>query len=113
MKAADYVADFQALAANGPPPVRVSAIRALASANPPDLATWAQKIVLSDAPNEARAEALRAMSRSVAGLNAILDLAEKNQLPAEMKSLATNLTNNAAPPRPVAGADGAAGRCHR
>jgi putative membrane-bound dehydrogenase-like protein len=94
---ARYLADFQPLAERGPVPVRVAAVHAvgnLAQHHEP----WAQTIVLSDAPNEVRTEALRLLSGSVAGLNAILDLAEKGSIPPELQTLARNLTNNAAPP---------------
>src|SRR6201999_2211002 len=75
-KAAQYVSDFQTLADSGPAPVRVAAVRAVATAATPGLESWAQKIVLSDAPNEVRTEALRVMGGTLPGLNAILDLAE-------------------------------------
>jgi putative membrane-bound dehydrogenase-like protein len=101
MKGADYVADFQSLGESGPAPVRAAAIRALAAANAPGLVDYAQKIVVSDAPNEVRTEAMRALSASAAGLNAILDMAEKGTLPMELKTVATNLTNNATPPVPA------------
>jgi putative heme-binding domain-containing protein len=59
---------------------------------------WAQKIVLGDAPNEVRAEALRLLAKSLSGLTTILDLAEKGSLPAELTTLARTLTNYASPP---------------
>jgi putative membrane-bound dehydrogenase-like protein len=107
MKAADYAADFTALGDAGPAPVRVAAIRAAAVAKAPGLESWAEKIVLSTAPNEVRVEALRALSMTVAGLNAILDMAEKKTLPAELRSLAVNLTNTAIPPPAAPGRRGA------
>ena len=64
--------------------------------------------MLSDAPNEVRSEAIRLMTGSVAGLNAVLDLAEKGTLPVELRTLASNLTNNASPP-PAAGRGGRRG----
>jgi putative membrane-bound dehydrogenase-like protein len=94
---ARYLADFQALAESGPVPVRVAAVHAVGNLGQHH-EPWAQKIVLSDAPNEVRTEALRLLSGSVAGLNAILDLAEKGSVPPELQTLARNLTNNAAPP---------------
>ena len=100
MKGAAYVADFQALGENGPTPVRVAAVRALAGNSTPGLVAYEQKILLSDAPNEVRTEALRALGTSAEGLNAVLDLAEKKTLPQELKTLASNLTNNATPPPP-------------
>jgi putative membrane-bound dehydrogenase-like protein len=92
-----YLPDLKVLAASDPTPVRVSAIRAVASIENTGAATWAQPLMLSNAPNEVRVEALRAMAGSTEGLTAILDLAEKGQLPAELRSLASNLTNNAGP----------------
>jgi putative membrane-bound dehydrogenase-like protein len=90
-----YLGDLRTLAASGPVPVRVAAIRAIANIAPDGADAWARPIVMSDAPNEVRVEALRAMARSMDGLTAILDMAEKGQLPAELRSLASNLTNNA------------------
>ena len=92
-----YLRDFQALAERAPATVRVAALRAIGNLGPPDV-EWTQKIVLSDAANEVRTEAMRLLGRSVAGLNAILDLAEKGSLPSELQTLARNLTNNATPP---------------
>jgi putative membrane-bound dehydrogenase-like protein len=92
---AKYAVEFRSLAASGPTPVRVSAVRAAGNLPQPDLETWAQVILLSDAPNEVRVEALRVMASSAAGLNAILDLAAAGKLPTEFKSLAANLTNGA------------------
>ena len=88
---ARYLADFQALAESGPIPVRAAAVRAVSHLGQRNLEPWAQKIVVCDAPNEVRTEAMRLLGGSVAGLNAILDLAEKGSVPLE-------LTNNAAPP---------------
>jgi putative heme-binding domain-containing protein len=92
---AKYLTEFRSLAANAPTPVRVSAVRGAANLPQPDLEAWAKGIVSSDAPNEVRVEALRAMASSAAGLNAILDLAEAGKLPAEFRSLASSLTNGA------------------
>jgi putative heme-binding domain-containing protein len=98
MKGADYVADFETLGESGPPPVRLAAVRALQfEASAPGVVAYARRILLSDAPNEVRAEALRALANSADGLNAILDLASNGTLPGEMRSLATGLTNNATP----------------
>jgi putative heme-binding domain-containing protein len=115
---AQYLVQFQELAANGVPAVRVSAIRAVgtlgrlgpppAQGQPPAppavdpslVVSWAQGLALSNAPNEVRVEALRLMSLSLAGLNAMLDLAEKGAVPRELVSVARNLTNHATPPTP-------------
>jgi len=97
---ASYVADFQSLAQQGPPRVRVSAIRALTLLGKPGLESWAQALITSDAPNEVRAEALRLLGATPAGLNTILDLAEQGKIPSEFQTLARNLTNYATPPAP-------------
>jgi putative heme-binding domain-containing protein len=90
-----YAADFRALGADGPAPVRIAAVRAVAALGPDDTVSWAQGILVSEAPNDVRVEALRLMAASPAGLNALLDLAQKNQLPPEFRSLASTLTNSA------------------
>jgi putative membrane-bound dehydrogenase-like protein len=95
---AQYLPDFQALAETGPVPVRVAAVRAVSSLGHPNLEAWAQNIVLGDAPNEVRTEALRVLAGSLPGLATILDLAAEGRMPPELQSLARNLTNNAAPP---------------
>ena len=50
-------------------------------------------MVLGDAANEVRFEALRVLARTPEGLSAIVDLAEKGQLPTELRTLAANLVN--------------------
>jgi len=90
---AQYLPDFRALAADAPTLVRVSAVRAAASLPQDDLEAWAQDLLLGDAPNEVRVEALQALGRSVEGLDAILDLAEAGQLPSELTGVAASLTN--------------------
>ena len=104
-----YMADFQALEEAGPVPVRVSAVRAVGTLAQPGIEPWAQKIVLSDAPNEVRIEALRLLGASLPGLTAILDMAEKGTLPPELKTLATTLTNTANA-QPSSARAGGAGR---
>lgn len=90
-----YLNDFQALAERGPTPVRAAAVRAVANLAPPNIEPWAQKLVLSDAPNEVRTSALRLLAESAAGLTAILDMAEEGTLPPELRTLARNVTNHA------------------
>ncbi len=92
---AKYLEEFRSLAASGPTEVRAAAVRGVGTIPQPDVQTWARSIISSDAPNEVRVEALRVLAASPAGLNVILDLAEAKQLPAELKTLASNLTNNA------------------
>jgi hypothetical protein len=111
-----YLSEFQALQANAPTSIRVSAIRAVSYLNQASTVPWAQQIVLSDAPNEVRTEALRMLGTSVDGLNAILEMAEKGTLPPEL-TVSQKSTNYSAPPagapwRPAVPAMGRrAGRC--
>jgi putative heme-binding domain-containing protein len=95
MEAPEHLDDLQALAERGPTPVRAAAVRTIASLAPPNIEPWTKTIVLSDAPNEVRTSALRLLGESVAGLTAILDMAEKGTLPPELRTLARNLTNHA------------------
>jgi putative membrane-bound dehydrogenase-like protein len=98
---AQYLADFQALAGDGPVTVRVAAVRAISNLGQPDVEPWARTVVVSDAPNEVRAEALRLLAKSITGLTAILDLADKGSIPSELQTLARTLTNYATPPAAV------------
>ncbi|MEO8483065.1 MAG: PVC-type heme-binding CxxCH protein [Acidobacteriota bacterium] len=91
---AKYTDDFRALGQQAPVPVRIAAVRANAAVAPAESVSWAQTVLLSDAPNEVRVEALRLMAASPDGVKALLDLAERQQLPAEFRSLASTLANN-------------------
>jgi putative heme-binding domain-containing protein len=86
---------LKGLSQSAPTPVRAAAVRAVANLAPADAVTWAQGLLLSDAPNAVRVEAVRLMAASPAGLTGLLDLAEKGQLPAEFRTLASSVTNNA------------------
>lgn len=90
-----YLDDMRRLGEQGDPVVRVAAVRGLGVIGDSEAHAWARRIVLGDAPNEVRVEALRLMATSAAGLNAILDMAEGGTLPAEFRSLASSLTNAA------------------
>jgi putative membrane-bound dehydrogenase-like protein len=86
--------DLDRLAASGPAPVRAAAVRAIAAIAPPDLESRARTIFMSDAPNEARAEALRILVRTAPGLTTLAELAESGKFPPELKALATNLISS-------------------
>ena len=86
--------------------MRVAAIRAIGGLAQPGVEPWAQQLLLSDAPNEVRVQALRLLGMSVPGLNAILDLAEAGRIPTELR-LSRLASHNAAPP-PAAAAVAAA-----
>ncbi|MEZ5363509.1 MAG: hypothetical protein R2748_14500 [Bryobacterales bacterium] len=93
---ARYLPVLQQIAAtDGPVALRVAAMRGLANARPKDLDARMEKLLFEENPNDVRAEALRILGRNDEGLNRILDLAQADELPAEVKSLATSLTHRA------------------
>jgi putative heme-binding domain-containing protein len=102
-------AALEALATEAPLPVRVSAVRARGLLGGADARTWARGIVLGDSPNEVRFEALRVLARSPEGLTAILDLAERRQLPAELTGMATQLVNGSPGALRASGSTGISG----
>lgn len=84
---------LEQLSMSGPVAVQAAAVRARGQLGGADTRDWAQAIVLGDAPNEVRVEALRALARSPEGLNEILDLAEQHKLPTELTRTAAGLVN--------------------
>lgn len=84
---------LQAATAKGELPLRIAAVRGLGAAQPPNLNQTMQRMILSQEPNELRSEALRVLARSPRGANAILDLEQKQELPAELRNLAASLVN--------------------
>jgi len=104
----ENAAALETLVSDAPLPVRVAAVRARGLLGGTETRSWARGIVVGDAPNEVRFEALRVLARSPEGLTAILDLAEQHQLPAELTSMATQLVNGS-PGALRAGTGGASG----
>jgi putative heme-binding domain-containing protein len=102
-----YRSEIENLAASGPVPVRVAAVRALGIMALENVEAWAETVIFSDAPNEVRSEALRVLARSPKGLTMILDRAEKGAWPPELKVLATGLVNGTAGGRGFGGGRGA------
>jgi len=94
-----YVPELEALSKKDPLPLRLAAVRALGSAQPPDLEAKFAQLLVSKEPNELRSEALRVMSRSDKGLSAILDLEQRQQLPVELRTLATNAVHQSRNPQ--------------
>jgi putative membrane-bound dehydrogenase-like protein len=72
-------------------PVRIAAVRALGAVQPPSLESDLRKLILTKEPNEVRSEALRILARTPKGANTILDLEQRQDLPAELRNLAANL----------------------
>ncbi len=85
--------EFERLWKDGPPAVQRSAVHALGLLPLPDLAARAEAILLSDASNGARAEALRILVRTPQGLAMVMALQQRGAFPPELKSLATSLVH--------------------
>jgi putative membrane-bound dehydrogenase-like protein len=90
-KNAEYVPVLERFSETGALPLRLAAIRALGAAQPPALEARFRRLLLSKEPNELRSEALRVMVRIPKGANIILDLEQRQELPAELRTLAANL----------------------
>jgi putative membrane-bound dehydrogenase-like protein len=88
-----YFADLDRFAASGPVKLRTAAVRAIGYAQPAQALARLRRIVVGNAPNEVRSEAVRALARNDRGMNALLDLEQRGQLPAEMKTLTANLAH--------------------
>lgn len=79
--------------AAGPVPLRVAAVEGFWSAGPTDLEGALRGVIVSDAPNEVRSAALRALGRRASGQHLILDIEEAFQLPAEMRATAASVVH--------------------
>ncbi len=90
----DGVAEFmKGYLAGGPVALRMAAVEGLRAAAPDDLDATLRGVVLSDAPNEVRSAALRALGRRPSGQHLILDLEETFELPAEMRATAASVVH--------------------
>ncbi len=76
--------------------MRVAAVRAFGQVGAP--APALEHLLLSAAPNEVRAEAVRALGRSPGGVKRLLDLEEAQKLPAEMRNTAIPVVHFARDP---------------
>ena len=79
---------------DGPPAMRIAAIQGLWARSPEASEESLREVILSDAPNEVRTAALRALGRRASGLHSILDMEEALELPAEMRTVAASLVNS-------------------
>ncbi len=101
-KSPEVVPVLDGLLRRGSPAVRLAALRGLGFAGPPGFAASLERIMLSKEPNEIRSEALRILARTDKGAGRILDLEEKQQLPAELRNLGANLVAQSRNPGIVA-----------
>ncbi|MCC6589328.1 MAG: c-type cytochrome [Bryobacterales bacterium] len=90
-KSAEGAKVLQLLVGKGELVHRVAAVRALGSAQAPAIEARMQQLILSKEPNELRSEALRMLLRTPSGATAVLDLEQKQELPAELRNVAANL----------------------
>jgi putative membrane-bound dehydrogenase-like protein len=88
-----YVAELERLYGAGPLSIRAAAVRATGEIGPPGFDARCKQLILSQEPNEVRSAAVRVLARFKPGLDLLLDLQQRQQLPAELKNLATTLVN--------------------
>jgi putative membrane-bound dehydrogenase-like protein len=93
-----YLATLEKLSRTGPVPIRVAAMKGLGDMAPPDIDVRLKKVILSQDPNEVRSAAVHVLGRTKPGLNTLLDLQQQEQLPAELKNLATSVVNSSKDP---------------
>ncbi len=106
-----YLPDLEMLSQSGPLGLRVMAVRAmgyLASARDsesPPIDTAPQPspskfrtIIRGRAPNEVRAEAVKALGRSERGLNLLLDMQQRGELPSELRTVAAGVVGSSRNP---------------
>jgi putative membrane-bound dehydrogenase-like protein len=91
-----YLPDYERLAKSTPAPVQFSAVHAMGMLPIADLESRAKGILLSDAANEARSEAVRILVRSAAGINAMAELKETGKFPPELERFAATLLRTGA-----------------
>ena len=85
--------------APGPLPIRLAAVSAIGMLRPPGFEARFQQMLLSKEDNAVRSEALRVLARSPQEAGVILDLEQKGELPAELRTLAGNLLNQSRDPQ--------------
>ena len=82
----------------GPEALRIAAMEGLWAASAGGLYQRLQELILSDAPNQVRSEAVRLLGRRSDGANLLLDMEEAFDLPGEMRAVATSVVNTSRDP---------------
>jgi len=90
--------DLDALLKSGPPAVRASAMYAIGLRAPADLEARAEAVMLGDAPNDVRSQAVRVLARTAAGLDRLIAIEEAGKFPPELKRVAIRAVRSPAPP---------------
>ena len=88
-----YLAELEPMVQNGDVKLRVAAVRAIGSLKPKNLEPQLKKLLMSQAPNEVRTEAVRLLGRGDSGCTILLDLEQSGQLPSELRNVASAVTN--------------------
>ena len=88
-----YLPELEKLSQNGPVVLRATAVRAMGTIKPKGLESKFKPLILSLEPNEIRTEAVKALGRADQGRNLLLDLEQSGELPAELRNVATVVTN--------------------
>ena len=84
---------LEELTSSGPTELRLAAVRGLGSLETSRSVPSLNKLLLSDAPNEVRSEAVRVLARSKEGATLLLDMAEANRLPSALRATAVIAVN--------------------
>ena len=93
-----YEAELLQISHTASIPLRVIAVRALGYLKPEDLEPQLKRLLLSQAPNEVRAECVRVLGHTDSGNTMLLNLEESQSLPSELKTLASAVTNASSNP---------------
>lgn len=89
-----YLSDLEPMIQSGDVKLRVAAVRAVGSIRAKNLEPQMKKLLLSQAPNEVRTEAVRILGRTDSGCAVLLDLEQSGELPSELRNVASGVTNS-------------------
>ena len=84
---------LEGLTATGPTELRLAAVRGLGALDANRSVPRLNKLLLSEAPNDIRSEAVRVLARSMEGATFLLDLAEEGRLPPVLRTTAIIAVN--------------------
>ena len=88
-----YLAELEPMVQSGDVKLRVAAVRAIGSLKAKNLESQMRKLLLTQAPNEVRTEAVRILGRADSGCAILLDLEQAGQRPSELRNVASGVTN--------------------
>ena len=91
-----YLTELEPMVQNGDVKLRVAVVRAIGSLKLKNLEPQMKKLLMSQAPNEVRTEAVRILGRADSGCTILLDLEQSGQLPSELRNVASSVTNASA-----------------